>query len=58
MEVVAKPGAQTSTKKVQLVDRLTVGITKRKRSTPQKFLGKLSFIVKLKAYNRSCYLLF
>lgn len=45
MEIVAKPGAQPSTKRVQLADRLTIGITKRKRSTPQKFLGELSSFV-------------
>lgn len=41
MEMDAKSGAQPSSRKVQLVERLTIGITKRKRSTPQKFLGEL-----------------
>lgn len=45
MEIVAKPGAQPSSKKVQQVDRLAIGITKRKRSTPQKFLGELLFFL-------------
>lgn len=45
MEMVAKPGAQPSSKKVQQVDRLAIGITKRKRSTPQKFLGEILFFL-------------
>ncbi|XP_075882373.1 zinc finger protein Eos [Nelusetta ayraudi] len=45
MEIVAKPGAQPSSKKVQQVDRLAIGITKRKRSTPQKFLGEKRMIL-------------
>ncbi|XP_041656015.1 zinc finger protein Eos isoform X2 [Cheilinus undulatus] len=36
----AKPVLQPSSEKTQLVDRLAVSITKRKRSTPQKFLGE------------------
>uniref|UniRef100_A0A3P8RU85 IKAROS family zinc finger 4 n=1 Tax=Amphiprion percula TaxID=161767 RepID=A0A3P8RU85_AMPPE len=37
---VTKPALQPSNEKIQFVDRLTVSITKRKRSTPQKFLGE------------------
>ncbi|XP_068608629.1 zinc finger protein Eos [Brachionichthys hirsutus] len=40
MEVIIKPVLQSSSKKIQFVDRLTNSITKRKRSTPQKFLGE------------------
>lgn len=40
METVTKPVLQPSSKKVQSVDRLAISITKRKRSTPQKFLGE------------------
>lgn len=32
-------GMRKSNEKTQLVDRLAMSITKRKRSTPQKFLG-------------------
>ncbi|XP_035813106.1 zinc finger protein Eos isoform X2 [Amphiprion ocellaris] len=41
METVTKPALQPSNEKIQFVDRLTVSITKRKRSTPQKFLGEM-----------------
>ncbi|KAM6925298.1 zinc finger protein Eos isoform 1-T2 [Xenentodon cancila] len=40
MEPAAKPLLQPSCGKIQFVDRLPVSITKRKRSTPQKFLGE------------------
>ncbi|XP_068196729.1 LOW QUALITY PROTEIN: zinc finger protein Eos [Antennarius striatus] len=40
MEMITKPMLQPSCKKIQFVDRLTNSITKRKRSTPQKFLGE------------------
>lgn len=43
METITKPVLQPSSKKVQLVDRLAISITKRKRSTPQKFLGEAFF---------------
>ncbi|GAA6222769.1 zinc finger protein Eos-like isoform X1 [Lates japonicus] len=39
MEIISKPVLQPSNEKIQFVDRLT-SITKRKRSTPQKFLGE------------------
>uniref|UniRef100_A0A3P9JUE4 IKAROS family zinc finger 4 n=1 Tax=Oryzias latipes TaxID=8090 RepID=A0A3P9JUE4_ORYLA len=42
METVSKPVLQPSSEKIQFVDRLSVSITKRKRSTPQKFLGALA----------------
>lgn len=32
-------GLKKPSEKIQLVDRLAISITKRKRSTPQKFLG-------------------
>ncbi|XP_047428806.1 zinc finger protein Eos isoform X3 [Mugil cephalus] len=40
MEMVTKPALQPSNEKIQFVDRLSISITKRKRSTPQKFLGE------------------
>ncbi|XP_077439135.1 zinc finger protein Eos isoform X2 [Vanacampus margaritifer] len=40
METVAKPTLDMSNEKPQFVDRLAVSITKRKRSTPQKFLAE------------------
>ncbi|MEQ2274463.1 hypothetical protein XENORESO_002533 [Xenotaenia resolanae] len=40
METITKPVLQPSNEKRPFVDRLTVSITKRKRSTPQKFLGE------------------
>lgn len=39
MESRAKPVLQPSSEKIQFVDRLAIS-TKRKRSTPQKFLGE------------------
>uniref|UniRef100_A0A8C5GNP2 Zinc finger protein Eos-like n=1 Tax=Gouania willdenowi TaxID=441366 RepID=A0A8C5GNP2_GOUWI len=42
MEIVTKPALHSSSEKVQFVDRLAISITKRKRSTPQKFLGGLT----------------
>jgi len=43
METITKPLLQPSNKKIPFVDRLAISITKRKRSTPQKFLGELMF---------------
>ncbi|XP_013128647.1 zinc finger protein Eos isoform X3 [Oreochromis niloticus] len=40
METVIKPALQPANDKIQFVDRLAISITKRKRSTPQKFLGE------------------
>ncbi|XP_051280820.1 zinc finger protein Eos isoform X3 [Dicentrarchus labrax] len=40
METISKPVLQPSNEKIQFVDRLAISITKRKRSTPQKFLGE------------------
>ncbi|KAM3617367.1 uncharacterized protein V6R79_005282 [Siganus canaliculatus] len=40
METINKPVLQPSNEKIQLVNRLAISITKRKRSTPQKFLGE------------------
>uniref|UniRef100_A0A3Q0SRN7 IKAROS family zinc finger 4 n=1 Tax=Amphilophus citrinellus TaxID=61819 RepID=A0A3Q0SRN7_AMPCI len=40
METAAKPALQPINEKIQFVDRLAISITKRKRSTPQKFLGE------------------
>ncbi|XP_074500466.1 zinc finger protein Eos isoform X2 [Sebastes fasciatus] len=40
METITKPVLQPSSEKIQFVDRLAISITKRKRSTPQKFLGE------------------
>lgn len=40
METCAKPVLQPSSEKIQFGDRLAISITKRKRSTPQKFLGE------------------
>ncbi|XP_071332311.1 zinc finger protein Eos isoform X2 [Trachinotus anak] len=40
MEIITKPVLQPSSEKIQFVDRLAISITKRKRSTPQKFLGE------------------
>ena len=40
METITKPVLQPSNEKIQCVDRLAISITKRKRSTPQKFLGE------------------
>ncbi|AWP09683.1 putative zinc finger protein Eos-like [Scophthalmus maximus] len=37
---ISKPALQPSNEKIQFVDRLAISITKRKRSTPQKFLGE------------------
>lgn len=44
MEKNTKP-ANPSNDKIQHVDRLAISITKRKRSTPQKFLGEIFFII-------------
>lgn len=41
IETMTKPALQPSNEKIQFVDRLAISITKRKRSTPQKFLGEL-----------------
>lgn len=43
METITKALLQPSNEKVQFVDRMAISITKRKRSTPQKFLGKFIF---------------
>ena len=40
MKTVTKPILRPSNEKIWSVDRLSVSITKRKRSTPQKFLGE------------------
>ncbi|XP_072223381.1 zinc finger protein Eos [Leuresthes tenuis] len=40
MKTVTKPLLRPSNEKIWSVDRLSVSITKRKRSTPQKFLGE------------------
>lgn len=40
METITKPLLQLSNEKIQSADRLAISITKRKRSTPQKFLGE------------------
>uniref|UniRef100_A0A3Q3F9M6 IKAROS family zinc finger 4 n=1 Tax=Labrus bergylta TaxID=56723 RepID=A0A3Q3F9M6_9LABR len=40
VKMEAKPVLKPSNDKIQFVDRLAVSITKRKRSTPQKFLGR------------------
>ncbi|XP_031421591.1 zinc finger protein Eos isoform X2 [Clupea harengus] len=40
MELVSDPLLQPSTDKMTFIDRLANSITKRKRSTPQKFLGE------------------
>ncbi|KAL6119672.1 uncharacterized protein ACO6RY_04197 [Pungitius sinensis] len=40
MEIITKPLLQPSNEKIQSADRLAISITKRKRSTPQKFLGE------------------
>lgn len=45
MESITKPVLQTSNEKIHIVDRLA-SITKRKRTTPQKFLGEYIFIRK------------
>lgn len=44
MEPMSEPEAvlQPSTEKLSFIDRLVNTITKRKRSTPQKFLGEFS----------------
>uniref|UniRef100_A0A1A8MHG1 IKAROS family zinc finger 4 (Eos) n=1 Tax=Nothobranchius pienaari TaxID=704102 RepID=A0A1A8MHG1_9TELE len=39
VEAITKPAQQPSNEKIHFVDRLSISITKRKRSTPQKFLG-------------------
>lgn len=43
MEASMKPELQPPNDKFQVVDRLSISITKRKRSTPQKFLGERFF---------------
>ncbi|XP_074537846.1 zinc finger protein Eos [Halichoeres trimaculatus] len=40
IEASMKPELQPPNDKFQIVDRLAISITKRKRSTPQKFLGE------------------
>uniref|UniRef100_A0A3Q3JXZ8 C2H2-type domain-containing protein n=1 Tax=Monopterus albus TaxID=43700 RepID=A0A3Q3JXZ8_MONAL len=40
METITKPVLQPSNDRNQFVDRLAISFTKRKRSTPQKFLGE------------------
>lgn len=40
METCVKPVLLPSNEKIQFGDRLAISITKRKRSTPQKFLGE------------------
>uniref|UniRef100_A0A3Q2WNE3 IKAROS family zinc finger 4 n=1 Tax=Haplochromis burtoni TaxID=8153 RepID=A0A3Q2WNE3_HAPBU len=42
MGTAIKPELQPTNDKIQFVDRLAISITKRKRSTPQKFLGGLA----------------
>ncbi|XP_057685431.1 zinc finger protein Eos [Corythoichthys intestinalis] len=39
MEMMAKPSLDMTNEKPQFADRLAISITKRKRSTPKKFLG-------------------
>lgn len=43
MGTAIKPELQPTNDKIQFVDRLAISITKRKRSTPQKFLGEFFF---------------
>uniref|UniRef100_A0A8C1VMT5 IKAROS family zinc finger 4 n=1 Tax=Cyprinus carpio TaxID=7962 RepID=A0A8C1VMT5_CYPCA len=40
VEMMSEPLIQSSSEKMTFIDRLTNSITKRKRSTPQKFLGE------------------
>ncbi|XP_051516338.1 zinc finger protein Eos-like isoform X1 [Myxocyprinus asiaticus] len=40
MEMMSEPLIQSSSEKMTFIDRLANSITKRKRSTPQKFLGE------------------
>lgn len=40
MGTAIKPALQPTNDKILFVDRLAISITKRKRSTPQKFLGE------------------
>ncbi len=40
VEMMSEPLIQSSSEKMSFIDRLANSITKRKRSTPQKFLGK------------------
>lgn len=42
MEIISKRVLQPSSERIQFVERLANSITKRKRSTPQKFLGRCS----------------
>uniref|UniRef100_A0A8C6LI44 IKAROS family zinc finger 4 n=1 Tax=Nothobranchius furzeri TaxID=105023 RepID=A0A8C6LI44_NOTFU len=42
VEAITKPAQQPSNEKIHFVDRLSISITKRKRSTPQKFLVGLA----------------
>uniref|UniRef100_A0A3B4WR62 IKAROS family zinc finger 4 n=1 Tax=Seriola lalandi dorsalis TaxID=1841481 RepID=A0A3B4WR62_SERLL len=37
--IITKPALQPSNEKIQFADRLAISITKRKRTTPQKFLA-------------------
>lgn len=39
-------GLKKPSEKIQLVDRLAISVTKRKRSTPKKFLGGFVFVFK------------
>ncbi len=47
METVTKPALHPTNEKSQFVDKLVNSITKRKRSTPQKFLGE--FVLRRRA---------
>jgi len=41
-EPMTKPAVRPLTEKLPLVERLVNNITKRKRSTPQKFVGEVA----------------
>lgn len=52
MDMMADPLIQPLSEKMTFIERVANSITKRKRSTPQKFLGRLLSIHHLWVYNK------
>lgn len=58
MDVMADPLIQPLSEKMTFIERVANSITKRKRSTPQKFLGRLLSVHQLWVYIRQTLLIF
>lgn len=58
MDVMADPLIQPLSDKMTFIERVANSITKRKRSTPQKFLGRLLSAHHLRVYIRQAPLIF